>query len=121
MGRTNCVGDGRRPGFTLIERLVVVATIALLTSLLLPSLSKARAQARATLCAYRLSQLTNAMLICAQEYDKAPPFLGVGFMSCGDDRAYANPGPEGRNTELYFAQFEQWLVPNLAGEGADKL
>ncbi len=39
-----------RPGFTLIEVLVVVAIIALLVAILLPSLTKARAQARMSAC-----------------------------------------------------------------------
>ncbi len=47
--------------FTLIELLVVVAIIAVLISILLPSLSAARAQARATKCAAHMRQVSAAM------------------------------------------------------------
>jgi len=55
-------------GFTLIELLVVVAIIALLMSILLPSLKKARDQAKSAVCASQLSQLIRAEITYEEQY-----------------------------------------------------
>ncbi len=58
----------RASGFTLIELLVVVAIIALLISILLPSLAKAREQAKKVYCANNLGQFGRAINVYGTEY-----------------------------------------------------
>ncbi|MBN1346094.1 MAG: prepilin-type N-terminal cleavage/methylation domain-containing protein [Phycisphaerae bacterium] len=101
-------------GFTLIELLVVVAIIALLISILLPSLSKARAQARTTLCASRVSQLAKAILMYADDYDGTPPFLNPAQ----DDWDEMLPGvnkPDRSSVKTYaeWAMLEDWLMAEM--------
>ena len=63
----------RREAFTLIELLVVIAIIALLLSVLTPSLSKAKEQARAAMCLNNLRQIGLAANLYAEAYNNYIP------------------------------------------------
>lgn len=62
-------------GFTVLELVVVVAIIALLVALLVPSLATVRDQARTTLCASNLRQLAMASILYSDEARGAAPPL----------------------------------------------
>jgi prepilin-type N-terminal cleavage/methylation domain-containing protein/prepilin-type processing-associated H-X9-DG protein len=77
-----------RVGFTLIEVLVVVAIIALLISILVPSLRKAREVALITVCKAGLQQIGNNVANYQAEYKAYVPVVfgfgtGMGFQ--GED------------------------------------
>ena len=74
----------KRSGFTLVELLVVIGIIALLISILLPALSKARNSAKTLTCLSNLRTLGQAAAMYAGEHKQCLPYptttLGEGCL-----------------------------------------
>jgi prepilin-type N-terminal cleavage/methylation domain-containing protein/prepilin-type processing-associated H-X9-DG protein len=95
--------QGRRGGFTLVELLVVIGIIALLISILLPSLARARESANRAKCASNLRQ------------------LGIGLRLFADNAQPKGRLPSGRDDWGTLVQSVHWFRWNDAMRSAENL
>lgn len=73
MGRTH------KKGFTLIELLVVIAIIALLLSIVIPALNRAKTYAQRIVCGNNLRQQALGLTLYAEQNDYRLPWTAAGY------------------------------------------
>ena len=93
----------KRKGFTLVELLVVIGIIALLISILLPALNKAKAQAAQVKCMGTARTMAQAVVIHAEDHQGFYPIAGMHWdMFDGNKCTPAGLGDGNRKKYTYY-------------------
>src|ERR1051326_8643872 len=77
-GRSTGPSDRRVSAFTLVELLVVIAVIAILASLLIPALARAKAQGQKAICINNFRQLHLAWHMYIDDSNGHLPYNDLG-------------------------------------------
>jgi prepilin-type N-terminal cleavage/methylation domain-containing protein/prepilin-type processing-associated H-X9-DG protein len=117
-----CRRDSARDGFTLVELLVVIAIIAILASLLLPALTRAKEAGRATVCRSNLRQVALALQLYIGDNNDTFPAANREAELRQEDWIYwssfntwhwGNPGKQGEPANSPIARYTGGFSTNL--------
>ncbi len=105
----------RSSGFTLVELLVVIGIIALLISILLPALGRARAQANSVACLSNMRQLGQSLLFFENEHEG---FIPKAWFNSGPYSPYAPDLSTEWGYNDYFWGWEHCILDQMKGSQA---
>ncbi|WDE97040.1 type II secretion system protein [Lentisphaera profundi] len=105
--------------FTLIELLVVVSIIAILASLLLPTLGQARKNSRLLVCKNNLKQIGTSVIMYAGDNDSKFPFVDGSLLVSNKSQNYAWLGRKGTKGSTQNLEVTQKPLNNYLGYNED--
>ena len=98
----------RYRAFTLVELLVVIAIIALLLSILMPSLQKAREQAKRVVCKSNLRQIALGVYFYVEDYGSFPDTDNMSQFYWRWTNNLVSPGVTLPNPYTYWFWVYEW-------------
>src|SRR5438552_362453 len=105
---------GPRRAFTLVELLVVIGIIALLISILLPALSKARESANQTKCLAQQRQILQGMILHANDHRAFMPMAGLLWTKSGGTKPTDVNDPKRQKYEFIGTSDSNFAVSSIA-------
>jgi prepilin-type N-terminal cleavage/methylation domain-containing protein len=101
----------RKRGFTLVELLVVIGIIALLISILIPALYRAREASQRTVCLSNLKQLGTAMQLYANDNKD---YIPIGYM---DQKQFSYVVNWNNNNNTHISQMGYLVIGGVIADG----